>query len=249
VTPNDLLDLFDLAAAAQRGALATLGPRERRARTERPGQYRLDVVADDAVVAVLLSAGVRVLSEESGWSGPDDAEITVVVDPVDGSTNCSREIPYWAISLCALDGDGPWCALVQHGVTGARYTAIRGEGAYLDHRPIVSSDTAELERAVVALSGWPPERLPWRQFRALGSAALALCDVAAGHIDGYLDGHPDQHAPWDYLGALLVCHEAGVSVADADGRELVELDPDVRRQLVAGGTRELFDRLRDGVVR
>ncbi len=249
MTPDDLLAVFDVAAAAQRGALATLNPSERRARTDRPGQYRLDIVADAAVLPVLHAAGLRVLSEESGWTGPVDAELTVVLDPVDGSTNCARGIPYWAISLCALDADGPWCALVQNGATGARYTAMRGAGAQLDRNAIAPAPTTDIARAVVALSGWPPVPLGWRQFRALGSAALALCDVAAGHLDGYLDGHPDQHAPWDYLGGLLVCEEAGALVVDADGRDLVALDADARRQLVAAGTKELLERLHGGTGR
>jgi myo-inositol-1(or 4)-monophosphatase len=126
---------------------------------------------------------------------------------------------------------------------------VRGEGAYLDHRPIVSASTTEVERSVVGLSGWPHAPLPWRQFRALGSAALSLCDVAAGHLDGYLDGEPDQHAPWDYLGGLLVCQEANAVVIDAEGRDLLELGSDVRRQLVAGGTKELVAQLREGAGR
>jgi myo-inositol-1(or 4)-monophosphatase len=249
VTPDEVLALFDVAAAAQRGALATLAATERRARTDRRGQYRLDLVADAAILPMLHAAGLRVLSEESGWTGPDDAEVTVVVDPVDGSTNCARGIPYWAISLCALDADGPWCALVQNGATGACYTAVRGEGALLDQRELTPSETTDIERAVVALSGWPPVPLAWRQFRALGSAALALCDVAAGHLDGYLDGHVDQHAPWDYLGALLVCREAGALIADADGRELLVTDASARRQLVAAGTKELLEHLQRGAGR
>ncbi|HEY3673260.1 MAG TPA: inositol monophosphatase family protein [Acidimicrobiia bacterium] len=248
MTPDDVLALFDVAAAAQRGALATLGRHERRARTDRPSQYRLDLVADAAVLPVLHAAGMRVLSEESGWTGPADAELTVVLDPVDGSTNCARGIPYWAISLCALDADGPWCALVQNGATGARYSAVRGEGASLDRATIAPAATTEIERAVVALSGLPPVPLAWRQFRALGSAALALCDVAAGHLDGYLDGHPDQHAPWDYLGALLVCREAGALVTDAHGRDLVALDASARRQLLAAGTNELLTQLHGGIA-
>jgi len=249
MTPDDLLALFDVVAAAQRGALATLAPRDRRARTERPGQYHVDLVADAAILPMLHAAGLRVLSEESGWTGPDDATITVVVDPVDGSTNCAHDVPYWAVSLCALDADGPWCALVQNGATGARYTAVRGAGAQLDRAPIAPSATTDVEDAIVALSGWPPSPLPWRQFRALGSAALALCDVAAGHLDGYLDGHADQHAPWDYLGGLLVCHEAGAVVADADGRELFAVDASARRQLVAAGTKELLAQLQTGTER
>jgi len=247
VTPDDLLALFEVASAAQRGALATSSAADRRARTDRAGQYRLDVVADAAVLPVLAAAGVRILSEESGWSGRADAAITVVVDPIDGSTNCSRRIPYWAISLCALDADGPLCALVQNGATGTRFTAVRGKGAWRDGEPLTPSATTEIDRAVVALSGLPPRVLPWRQFRALGSAALALCDVAAGHLDGYLDGLPDQHAPWDYLGGLLVCTEAGATVVDAQGRSLVELDDGARRQLLAAGRAELVETLREGL--
>lgn len=246
--PHELLELFDVCGAAQRGALATITGTDRRGRTAKPGQYALDLVADAAVLPVLHAAGLRVLSEESGWTGPEEASITVVLDPVDGSTNCSRHIPYWCISLCALDADGPLCALVQHGVTGARYTAIRGEGAWLDDTTISVAPTTDLARSVVAISGLPPRRVGWRQFRALGSAALGLCDVAAGHLDGYLDGHANQHAPWDYLGALLVCREAGATIVDAQGRDLEVADPTVRRQLLAAGTPELVDALREAVA-
>jgi fructose-1,6-bisphosphatase/inositol monophosphatase family enzyme len=75
-----------------------------------------------------------------------------------------------------------------------------------------------------------------------------LCDVAAGHIDGYLDGHANQHAPWDYLGALLVCREAGATVVDAEGRDLDLADASVRRQLIAAGTPELVESLREAVA-
>jgi fructose-1,6-bisphosphatase/inositol monophosphatase family enzyme len=248
VDPRELLDLFAVCAAAQRGALATIAGTERRARTDRPGQYRLDLVADAAILPVLHAAGLRVLSEESGWTGPEDAPVTVVLDPVDGSTNCARRIPYWCISLCALDADGPLCALVEHGVTGARYAAVRGAGATLDGEPLAASATTELGRSVVAVSGLPERRVGWRQFRALGSAALALCDVAAGNIDAYLDAHAGQHAPWDYLGGLLVCRESGATVVDVDGRELALADPAVRRQLVAAGTPVLLSALTEAIA-
>ena len=128
-TADLLLELFHDAFAAQQRALATLSPVQRRARTDRSGQYALDVVADAAVLDVLARADVGVVSEESGRSGPPDAEITVVVDPVDGSTNCARGIPYWAISLCAMDADGPLCALVANGATGERTVATRAAAA------------------------------------------------------------------------------------------------------------------------
>jgi myo-inositol-1(or 4)-monophosphatase len=239
VTPVELLALFAAAADAQVTALAPLAGSARRARTDVPGQYALDLVADAVIVPLLLDAGLAVVSEESGRSGPDDAPITVVLDPVDGSTNCSRNIPYWAISMCALDADGPLAALVGNGATGERFTAARGEGTLVNGRPLMPSPVTRLEDSLVVVAGWPRRELPVKQFRVLGSAALALCDVAAGRVDGYLDTSRDMHKPWDYLGGLLACTEAGAVAVDAHGRPLATADPAARRTLVAAGTREL----------
>jgi fructose-1,6-bisphosphatase/inositol monophosphatase family enzyme len=244
VTPDDLLALFDEAAVAARAVLAPLTGAARRERTERPGQYALDLVADAAILPILHQAGLAVVSEESGRSGPGDAAITVVVDPVDGSTNCSRDVPYWAISLCALDTDGLLCALVANQATGVRNTAVRGKGAWRDGEAIAPSAVRRVEEAVVSFSGTPQRRLPWKQFRALGSAALELCDVAAGALDAYLTSW---QSPWDYLGGLLVCREAGAVVVDAHDGELVVTDPAERRQLIAASTPELLDAVRDAV--
>jgi fructose-1,6-bisphosphatase/inositol monophosphatase family enzyme len=240
MTPFDVLECFAAAADAQRAALAALTGVERRARTGTPGQYHLDTVADAAVRPVLEHLPVAVLSEESAWSGSPDATVTVVVDPVDGSTNCARGIPYWGISLCALDEDGPWCAYVENGATRARYTAVRGEGAWLDGEPLRPSAVTDIGRAMVAVVGMPPRDPGWRQFRSLGSCALALCDVAAGALDGFLDCTDDRHAPWDYLGGILVCRESGALAVDAKRRDLDRTEPAVRRQPVAAGTPELL---------
>ncbi len=241
--PTALRALLGAAADAQADALASLDGAARRARTDRPGQYALDLVADAAVVAVLHEAPVRVVSEESGGTGAADASITVVVDPVDGSTNCSRRIPYWGISLCAVDADGPCCALVGNGATGERYTASRGDGAWSGSERLQPAVTTRLEDAFVGVAG-VPRPAPWQQYRSLGSVALALCDVAAGRLDGYLDVLGDQHAPWDYLGGLLVCQEAGAPVVDLRGRDLTVTDTAARRQIVAAGTAALLDELR-----
>jgi myo-inositol-1(or 4)-monophosphatase len=248
VEPDALLAAFAEAADAQATAVARLRGSRRRERTDRPGQYALDLVADAAVLEVLTPLGVGIVSEESGRSGPPDAAITVVVDPVDGSTNCSRDLPYWAISLCALDGDGALCALVGNPVTGERFTATRGQGASLGTQPVQPSSTTRIADSVLAMSGWPTRHLGWKQYRALGSAALQLCDVAAGRFDGLVDTLPDRHAPWDYLGGLLVCLEAGAVVVDAPGRDLVTADPEARRTLLAAGTPELLDELRTAVA-
>jgi myo-inositol-1(or 4)-monophosphatase len=244
VTPEALLVLFGEAADVQARALEPLVGAERRKRTDRPGQYALDVVADEAIVPLLLGAGLRVVSEESGRSGPPDAAITVVLDPVDGSTNCARGIPYWSISLCALDADGPLCSFVANQATGERTTATRGAGAWCDGRRVTPSGVRQVEDSVVAIAGMPRKVLPWKQFRALGSAALTLCDVADGRVDAYIDELDDMHAPWDYLGGFLACVEGGAVVEDQHGRPLVTDDPDARRTLLAASTRELFEDLR-----
>jgi myo-inositol-1(or 4)-monophosphatase len=243
VDNDDLLDLLVATAAAIEGAVRGVTGHDRRGRTERAGQYALDLVADAAALGVLGRAPVAVLSEESGWSGPSGAELTVVIDPVDGSTNASRNIPYWATSLCVLDGDGPLMALVINQATGVATTAVRGEGARREGLPIAPGKVERVEDAVVTLSGRPGHWLPWKQFRALGSAALSLCDVACGSLDGLVDGGA-WHAPWDYLGGLLICREAGAEIVDAAGRELVVADPDVRRQVLAAGTPALLEELR-----
>lgn len=242
-----LVDLFREAAGAVRTALGPLAGDDRRARTTRPGQYRLDLMADEAVLGVLARAPLAVVSEESGWSGRREAAVTVVVDPVDGSTNAARGVPYWATSLCALDADGPLAALVVNQATGMEIVAVRGEGATRDGRTASPSKVERVEEALVALSGPPAQWLPWKQFRSLGCASLALCDLAAGVIEGFVDAG-SHHAPWDYLGGLLACSEAGAVVVDAAGRPLVETDPAVRRQLVGAATPALLEDLRRAVT-
>jgi fructose-1,6-bisphosphatase/inositol monophosphatase family enzyme len=242
VTPDALLALFDETAAAVLHAVHGISSAAIRERTQQPGQYALDLVADETACRVLGRAPVRIVSEESGVHGHDDAAITVVLDPVDGSTNCARGISYWATSLCALDGDGPLAALVANQATGARVTAVRGHGAFRDGVPIHASSVTRIQDALVLLTGLPERDLGGKQFRALGCAALSLCDVAAGGIDGYSDAGPF-HAPWDYLGGYLVCVEAGAIVRDARGQPIVTDDVTARRQIIAAGTPELADAL------
>ncbi len=242
MTPTSLLELFADTAAAVHAAVHEIATASLRDRTTRPGQYALDLVADDAACAVLQRAPVRIVSEESGVHERSDATVTVVLDPVDGSTNCARGISYWATSLCALDADGPLAALVVNQATGTHTTAIRGHGAFRDGLRLHASTVTTLSDAVVLLTGSPERNLGWKQFRALGCAALSLCDVAAGGLDGYLDADAF-HAPWDYLGGYLACIEAGATVREARGRPIVTDDVDARRQIVAAGTPELADAL------
>ena len=234
---EDLLDLLREAAAAVRMALDTVedwGPSGRKV-----GQYSLDLVADAAVLEVLGRAEVGVLSEESGFHHPE-RELWVAVDPVDGSTNASRRLPWFASSLCVLDGDGPRVALVVNLATGDRFEAIRGQGAWQNDAPIAPTTCPSLDQAVLGLTSCPPVPVRARQVRALGAAALDLCAVAAGSLDAYADFSRSSHGPWDYLAGVLVCTEAGAYVAEANGRELVAKGIDDRRAPVAAATESLL---------
>lgn len=245
-SPDALIELFVEVAESVRLVVGRIDPSELRVRTDRGGQYALDLIADAEACRVLHRAGVRIVSEESGVHECEGATITVVLDPVDGSTNCSRNIPYWATSICALDGDGALAGLVVNQATGVRVTAVRGGGAFRDGLRLRASSATSVEESMVYLTGAPPRMLPWKQFRALGSAALGLCEIAAGSLDGLLDA-AGFHAPWDYLAGYLACVEAGATVRDAHGRDLVTDDANARRQLVAAGTPELVDAITKGL--
>ena len=239
--PSTLVEVGLAAAEAVREALEGLddwSPVPTRA-----GQYKLDIAADEAALAVLHRAGLGSLSEESGRHHPD-RPLVAVVDPVDGSTNAHRGLPWYATSVCVLDGDGPLAAVVVNLATGARFWATRDGGAFGDGGPLRPSAETEPDRAVVALSGLPAGPPGWWQSRALGACALDLCAVAAGVVDGFVDAsRPPAHGPWDYLGGLLVCDEAGAAVVDAGGAELVTTDHAARRSPVAAGTPELLGKL------
>ncbi|MYB23787.1 MAG: hypothetical protein F4078_05910 [Acidimicrobiia bacterium] len=244
IEPEDLLSLFDETAGAVAGALSELedwGPAG-----TRPGQHRSDIVADGAAVTALLDAGLGVCSEESGLHRKD-RPIIVVVDPLDGSTNAAQGLGWYATSLCAVDERGALAALVRNLVSGESYTAVRGGGAYRDGSPIRPSAASELSEAVVGLSGCPPRHLGWRQFRALGASALDLCAVADGRLDGFVDFAA--HCPWDYLGAMLVCREAGARIEDAAGRDLTTTDPGALRTVLAAAGETLLTELRAALDR
>jgi myo-inositol-1(or 4)-monophosphatase len=244
--PAELLELFERVGVAVRDALAPLIGDERRARTSRRGQYAIDLLADAAALRELRGIGLAIVSEESGRTGPPDAAIAVVLDPVDGSSNAARGLPYWATSLCALDADGPLAGLVVNQATGVTVTAVRGMGAWRDGRTIHASGVTRVEDSLVALSALPIRVLPWKQFRVLGSCALALCDVAAGSLDAFVDGAA-WHAPWDYLGGLLACREAGATVCDRADQPLEITAVSARRQILAAATPELLAAVRPAV--
>lgn len=234
VTPNEILGVFAEATNAVAAVLAKID--NPRAHGSRPGQYGLDLVADAAALEVLHGASLAVFSEESALTSPKDAtaRFVVVMDPVDGSTNASLGLPWCATSLCLFDEDGPLVARVTNLISGTTYEAIRGAGATKDGHAISPSPTTRLAEAIVGISGFPPAHPGWAQFRALGAAALDLCAVAEGALDGFtVTGGSGLHV-WDYAGALLVCSEAGAHMGEKNGDDLFLVDQSPRHPYAAG---------------
>ena len=188
-----------------------LGPR----RATRPGQYRSDLAADAAALAVLDARrrrravrGERAARRPDGesawwwWSTPSTGRPT----PIAG-------VPWYATSLCAVDGDGPLAAVVADLAArralrgGARRWRARRDGAADRRRPRAPT-LGRRHRRPVGLAA--ARTSAGRQYRALGAAALDLCAVAAGVLDGYVDcsrRRPRRRGTtW---AALLVCREAG----------------------------------------
>jgi fructose-1,6-bisphosphatase/inositol monophosphatase family enzyme len=235
-----LLEVLDEAVRAVRGALDVL--EDRGPSGGKPGQYKLDLAADGAALPVLHGAGLAVLSEESGVTGDGPSGLLAVIDPVDGSTNADRGVPFYSTSICVLDDEGPRVGLVVNQANGDRYAAVRGDGAEKDGRAISPSTCDDLGSAIVGISGFPGHHPGWAQYRAQGAASLECCEVAEGVLDAYLVVGTSTLYSWDYLAGLLICREVGVAERERDGKDLIVRDASSRRPLVAA-TRRLADRL------
>lgn len=177
------------------------------------------------------------LAEEGGeLAGEEDTRW--IVDPLDGTTNYAHGLPIFCVSI-GLERVGEVVLGVVHDPMREEiYVAERGGGATLNGEPIKVSDTEELIQALIA-TGFPydraemPEALELfgrfaattRGMRRLGSAALDLCYVASGRLDGYYERGI---WPWDLAAGSLILEEAGGKltnyrgdVLDLDGREIV----------------------------
>jgi myo-inositol-1(or 4)-monophosphatase len=229
--------LIPLRACAHEIGEAVKVQRGRGLSGDRATQYHLDVAADDVARRVLVGAGFRVMSEESGVSG--EGEFTVVVDPIDGSTNCDRGIPFYSTSLAVLRGDELVAALVMNQAIGTIYEAEKGSGARRDGVPIAPSGHTDIADSIVGSSGYPSQNVGWWQNRSLGAASLEICLVADGSLDVYGVAQHSGLNVWDYLAGLLIVREAGAFAADYHGEGLVTTADVIRHPLFAG-SRELL---------
>ena len=236
--------LEDLLHAAQNAAATAAEIHRRRANTLDPAAWtekghadwvsEVDHAAEEAVVAEIRETfpDHAIAAEESDWGGPapEEAEITWYIDPLDGTTNYLHGYPYHSVAIAAVDRDGPAAAVVINSGRWERFEAMRGDGAKMDGHPISVSDIAELKLALIG-TGFPFKKLELldeylSQFRKIlprtsgirrtGSAAIDLCDLACGRLDGFWELHL---APWDVAAGVLILREAGGIITDLAGSE------------------------------
>ena len=208
-----------------------------------PGQYKHDVIADEIATPQLIAAGLGVISEESEPTGLDKPFVAII-DPIDGSTNANLGLPWYALSLCLVHSGEAIASFVRNLATGETFRAELGSGAEKNGHKIVVSGVTNVEDSIVVFNDLPTKHFGWRQYRALGSAALDLCKVADGSFDAFVD-MGEGLALWDYAGAALICREAGAKITDSESNP-ISYEPSgmrrtQRRQLVCAGSDELHN--------
>lgn len=204
-------------------------------------------VADDelekAILAVAKRHGISVLSEEAGLVDRASAWLAVV-DPLDGSRNAGRGIPFHCTSVAIAPAGGTMrdiqAGVVRNLVTGDTYTARAGHGALENGKPVRQAPFDPEEVMVGIIADYSDTEIeeahahPDHHIRDLGSAALEMCLVGTGALDAFI-----VRKPWlrviDIAAASLFVREAGGSVTDPlTGRDLaVPLDITVRTGIFA----------------
>jgi myo-inositol-1(or 4)-monophosphatase len=205
----------------------------------------VDLVTDSdrrseaAIIARLRSHFPQhaIVAEEGGGDPATKAEFTWHVDPLDGTTNYAHGYPCFAVSLGLVKDEEPIVGVVFDPVRQELFTAVRGEGAWLNHKQIHVSPVESLSKSLLA-TGFPVHLrnhstniLYYWQFtlrshgvRRDGSAALDLCSVASGRFEGFWEFGLKS---WDTAAGMLLVTEAGGSVTDLHGRPYHPGMPDV----------------------
>ena len=188
-----------------------------------------DQRSEQAIVARLRSHFPKhaVVAEEGG--GHENVSgFRWYVDPLDGTTNFAHGYPCFAVSIGLAEQDELLVGVVFNPVSGELFSAVKGEGAFLNQKPIHVSAIETLSTSLLA-TGFPSHKrtqnpnihyywdftLRSHGVRRDGSAALDLCSVACGRFDGFWEFGLK---PWDTAAGVLIVREAGGMISDFAGR-------------------------------
>lgn len=169
----------------------------------------------------------RVVAEETGGL-EGSGECVWYIDPLDGTTNFAHKLPIFSISIAFTDSEGLNLGVVYDPMRDEMFAAERGKGARMNDAPIGVGVTSGLCNSLV-VTGFPYDRfenpdnnleyfnrfaLKVQGIRRLGSAALDLCNVACGRVDGFWEVRLE---PWDLAAGTLIAREAGAVVTKLNG--------------------------------
>ncbi len=190
-----------------------------------------DYAAERAVISTIHKhyPDHAILAEETGAQGESDT--VWIIDPLDGTTNYLHGFPVFAVSIAVQHKGRLEHGVVYDPIRQELFTASRGNGAHLDGRRIRVSGQKQLERALIG-TGFPfrqadIEMTPYLDMlgkvvrhtsgvRRPGAAALDLCYVAAGRLDGFWE---TGLGPWDLAAGAMIIREAGGIISALDGSE------------------------------
>ena len=220
-----------------------------------------DRKAEDAVLKVLLrSEGLRVLSEEAGSVGDPGCLDTAVVDPLDGSSNFSKGLPFYCCSVAVATGPAlkdVAAATVVNLVNGDTYCAARGEGASKNGSKISASKETKLSKAALGVDMSRVSRQEAASLAGLissakrvvhyGANALELCLLAEGKLDGFVDLRGRMRVT-DIAGGYLIAKEAGAKIAIAmEPPTAPVISLEGRFNVVASGSKSLQARVLEAI--
>lgn len=211
----------------------------------------VDKTAEEKLVAglnkILPNAGY--ITEEDT---PDDRskDQIWIIDPLDGTTNFLRQIPYFSVSLALQVSGTLELGLVYNIMLDEMFSAARGKGAFLNGNKIQVSNTSSLKECIIA-TGFPYEKRESfgiltvleamlknvRGLRRFGSAALDLAYVACGRVDAYYECCVNT---WDVAAGIILVQEAGGNLSDfsggesyIEGHEIIASNPHIQEKILA----------------
>jgi len=228
-------ELCDIAErlARQAGTMALAGRRSGLRHVDTKSSLTDMVTEYDRSSEALVVKGLRALRPddsiigEEGTAHRGSSGITWFVDPIDGTTNFLYDIPMWAVSIGAKDGESAIAGAVYVAGADEMFTARRGGGAHLNGSTISVNVDAQLATALVATGfSYAPEARTAqadrvsrmihriRDIRRFGAAAVDLCYVACGRLDAYFE---ENLFEWDFAAGDLIAREAGCRTGDFAG--------------------------------
>lgn len=222
----------DAAATLARAAGALLRNKLVEPRRVQSKGFRDFVTDADFAAQKLITTGIReqfpehgFIAEEENPDLPSAGPVRWLIDPVDGTSNYSRNIPNFCVSIATTVDDEVVIGVIYDPMHDELFSAVRGQGCRLNGEPAQVSTTTTLADAIIALDLGRSDAIRGqsttamlqlvhnvRSIRTIGSAALTLAWVAAGRIDAHL---AFQLSPWDIAAGTLLVTEAGGQATNA----------------------------------